>query len=156
MSFTRHQSSRLGLSGASTLLLAIAPKCPLCWLALMSTIGVSWPVSSGWLRSFVIVLSFVPLGVLLLCARRSANYFPFVLGVVAVVALYVCKFRLALDAGMYLSGAVLFGATIWGVKAITNNANEIVCRCSVRTTPDEVISTGSTSIHQTCSEVMDG
>jgi hypothetical protein len=95
----------------------------------MSTIGVTWPVGSGWLRSFVVVLSFVPLGLILVCAHQSSNYRPFILGVVAAAAMYVCKFRLALDLGMYLSGATLFGATLWSAKLGRHKTNEMICRC---------------------------
>src|SRR5690242_17604742 len=113
-----HQSRSIGVSAASTLLLAIVPKCPFCWLALVSTIGVSWPLSSLWLRSVVIALSLVPLGLLLFRARRSHDYRPFALGIIAASALYVFKFRLALDAGVYLSGAALFAVTLWSSKLI--------------------------------------
>jgi|GEM_PF-3446713 len=82
---------------------------------------------------FVIALSLVPLGVLFFCARRCTDYRPFFLGVISVIGLYVCKFRLALDAGMYMSGATLFGATVWSVKLSRNHPNETRCSCVLRT-----------------------
>jgi hypothetical protein len=124
-----HQSRSIGVSAASTLLLAIMPKCPLCWMALLATIGVSWPVSSEWLRSFVIALSLVPLALLLFRARRAHDYRPFTLGVIAATGLYVFKFWLALDAGVYLSGAALFALTLWSPKLISHRTNEITCHC---------------------------
>lgn len=126
----RLRSRSIGFSAASTLLLAIMPKCPLCWIALVSTIGVTWPVSSEWLRSFVVALSLMQLGLLLFGARRSHDYRPFLLGVIAAIALYVCKFRLALDAGVYLSGAILFCAAIWNAKLIASQPGEIICHCT--------------------------
>ena len=99
----------------------------------MSAIGVSWPVSSVFLRVFVVTLSLVPLGILFFCARSCTDYRPFFLGVMAVVGLYLCKFRLALDAGTYMSGATLFGATIWSVKLRRDHAHETRCSCVMRT-----------------------
>ena|ERR1043165_652630 len=124
-----HPSRSIGVSAASTLLLAIIPKCPLCWMALVGAIGISWPVSSEWLRLFVIALSLVPLGLLLFRARRSHDYRPFALGVIAVTALYVFKFWLALDAGVYLCGAALFAVTLWSPKLISHRTSEITCHC---------------------------
>jgi hypothetical protein len=95
----------------------------------VSTIGVSWPLSSVWLRSVVIALSLVPLGLLLFRARRSHDYRPFALGIIAASALYVFKFRLALDAGVYLSGAALFAVTLWSSKLISHRTSENTCHC---------------------------
>jgi hypothetical protein len=81
------------------------------------------------LRSFVIALSLVPLGLILFRSRRCHDYRPFLLGLSAAVALYVFKFWLALDAGVYVSGAVLFGATLWSAKLIYQRTSEISCRC---------------------------
>jgi hypothetical protein len=123
-------SKTIGVSAASTLLLAIMPKCPLCWIALVSTVGVTWPLSYAWLRSFVVTLLLVQLGLLLFGARRSHDYRPFILGAVAAIALYVCKFRLGLNAGVYLSGATLFAVTLWSAKLITYRSSEIICPCT--------------------------
>ena len=146
----RQRSRSIGLSAASTLLLAVMPKCPLCWIALMSTIGVTWPVSSGWLRSFVVAFALVPLGLLLLYAYQSHDYRPFILGLIAATALYVFKFGLALDAGMYLSGATLFGATLWSAKLSSQQSNEPRCFWSAVTchgfNPPRIVADNATSI----------
>ena len=122
---------RLGIefSAASTLLLAAIPKCPICWMTLMSTIGFTWPITSGWLRGFVVALLFGPLALLFVRAFQCRNYRPFVLGLVAAISMYLFKFQWALDMAMYLSGAMLFGATLWSAKLRRHETNELTCRC---------------------------
>jgi hypothetical protein len=151
----RLRSRSIGFSAASTLLLAITPKCPLCWMALVGTIGVSWPVSSGWLRSFAIALLLMQLGLLLFGAHRSHDYRPFLLGVGAAVALYVCKFHLELDAGVYLNGATLFGATLWTAKLIPHRTSEVICDCYPPEFHGDTAS-GCASMSSTSTEVLDG
>ena len=138
-------------------MLAIMPKCPLCWIALVSAVGLSWPINSGWLRSLTIAFSLVPLGLLLSRAHRSRDYRPLLLGLIAAIALYVFKFRIGLDVGVYSSAAALFGATLWSTKSLTAGADDISCRCF----PLEV-NAGRESPHscrpisRTSSEVLDG
>src|SRR5688500_2262910 len=169
-------STSIGFSVASTLLLAIMPKCPVCWIALVSAVGLSWPISAGWLRSLTIAFSLVPLGLLLwnahrsrdyrplllgmvaaIALNRSRDYRPLLLGMVAAIALYVCKFRLGLDSGAYLSAAVLFGATLWGAKLRPARASDIICGCfSLEVANRREIPHSCASVSHTSSEVLDG
>jgi hypothetical protein len=105
------------------------PKCPLCWIALVSAVGLSWPISSGWLQSLTIASSLVPLGLLLSRAHRSRDYRPLLLGLIAATALYVCKFRIGVDVGVYASAAALFGATLWSTKLPSAGPSDMHCRC---------------------------
>ena len=150
-------STSIGFSVASTLMLAIMPKCPLCWIALVSAVGLSWPISSGWLRSLTIAFSLVPLGLLLSRAHRSRDYRPLLLGLIAAIALYVFKFRIELDVGVYSSAAALFGATLWSTKSLKARASDMGCRCF----PLEVDTRregphSCRPISRTSSEVLDG
>ena len=150
----RFRLRSIGFSAASTLLLAIMPKCPLCWMALVGTVGVSWPVSSGWLRSFAIALLLIQSGLLLFGAHRTHDYRPFLLGLGAAIALYACKFQLALDVGVYLSGATLFGATLWAAKLIPHRTSEMTCACYPLESHSDPASGASMS--RTSTEVLDG
>jgi len=125
----KQRSSNVGLSGAATLVATAMPKCPLCWIALMSTIGVSWPLNASWLRSLTFALMLIPLGLLLFRGHSTDNYRPFLLGLIAAIAMYLCKFRLNFNPGLYLSGAILFGASLWSVRLNRQKTKEILCRC---------------------------
>ena len=140
-------SRSIVFSFASTFLLAITPKCPLCWIALLSVLGVSWPIDSSSLRSIVILLTLVPLGLLLVFTLRSRDYRPMLVGIVAAVALYAFKFRLGLDVGAYVSSAALFGATVWSAK----KRGVRPCCCSALDTEKPV-----SNLCNRSSEVLDG
>jgi hypothetical protein len=135
---------------------AIMPKCPLCWIALVSAVGLSWPISSGWLRSLTIAFSLVPLGLLLSRAHRSRDYRPLLLGLIAAIALYVFKFRIGLDVGVYSSAAALFGATLWSTKSLNAGASDISCRCFPLVNTRRESPHSCRPISRTSSEVLDG
>ena len=88
------------------------PKCPICWMGLMSALGVSSVINKAWLRPLAIMLLLLPVIALFVRARRRGGYGPFVLGIIAAAAMYFFKFELFYDPGVYLSGAALVGASI--------------------------------------------
>jgi hypothetical protein len=111
----RHKSSSIGFSAFTTLLVAAMPKCPICWMALMSAVGAGSIISSRWLQPVAIALLFVSMVTLFVLSRLKHSYGPFVLGLAAAVLIYLFKFKLNYDLGVYLSGAVLIGASIWNI-----------------------------------------
>lgn len=124
-----NQSRNIGFSALSAILVAAIPKCPLCWIALMSALGVGSAVNSNWLQPLAVALLFLPVSVLLLGARRRRGYGPFFLGLVAVIAMYLCKFRLNYDFGVYLSGATLLAASVWNIVPKHQATANIQCDC---------------------------
>ncbi len=130
---TKYRSKGIALSTFTTVLMAVMPKCPLCWIALMSTLGVGSIVTSYWMQPVAISVLLLPLAVFLLCAHRSRSYAPFYLALAAAVAMYACKFRLNSDAGVYLSGATMLGASVWNAlltrQAANKTSTETKCHC---------------------------
>ena len=118
-----------GFSAMHVILLTAMPKCPLCWMALMTTLGVGSLVGSAWLRPVAIALLVLNLGVLFVRARRLGRYGPLSLGLAASFAMYLCKFGLNYDVGAYLSAATLFGASIWNARQQYGTRVDIRCRC---------------------------
>src|SRR4030095_3721284 len=121
-------SRPIGTSAVPALLTALMPKCPICWMALMSALGVGTTVSAGWLRPITLGLLLLPIIPLVISARRSGRYRALLLAVVAASAMYFCKFQLFYDPGVYLSGLVLVGASIWNV-VIKRRTDEVRCHC---------------------------
>ena len=109
------QSSSVGFSAFTTVLIAVMPKCPICWMALMSAVGAGSIISSSWLQPVAIILLFLSVSTLFVLSHRRHSYGPFVLGLAAAVLIYVFKFKLNRDLGVYLSGAMLVGASIWNI-----------------------------------------
>ena len=125
----RRPAEHIGLSAVTVVVLAAMPKCPLCWMALMSALGVSSIINSQWLQPLAITLLLLSVGALFVRARSRHGYGPFCLGLVAAVAMYLCKFRLDSEIGVYLGGATLLGASIWNALPKRQAADKIHCHC---------------------------
>jgi hypothetical protein len=122
-------SGAIGASAISAMLTAIMPKCPICWMALMGALGVSSTINALWMRPLAVGFLLLPVGALLIRVRRRGGYGPFLLGLAGAVAMYLCKFVLFYDPGVYLSGAALVGASIWNVTNKRRTRDKTECRC---------------------------
>jgi len=125
----RPGSSTVGLSGIMTALIALMPKCPICWMALMSAFGLSWVISPSWSRPLVFGFLLVPVGLLTLSAHRARRYGPFFVGAVAAIVMYLCKFQFNYETGVYLGGIALFGASLWSVRLMRQARSDTECQC---------------------------
>jgi hypothetical protein len=122
-------SRNIGLSAITSLLIAVMPKCPICWMALMSAIGAGSAISVSWLQPAAVAMLFVSVSALFVRARSRRGYGPFILGFVAAGSLYLFKFSLNYDPGVYLSGATLLGASIWNTREKRQPAGNVHCDC---------------------------
>jgi hypothetical protein len=95
----------------------------------MSALGVGPAINSNWLQPLVVALLFLPVSILLAGARRRRGYGPFFLGLVAAITMYLCKFKLNYEFGVYLSGAALLGASVWNMVPKAQVAADIRCDC---------------------------
>jgi hypothetical protein len=95
----------------------------------MSTLGLGSVIGSRWLQPLAIILLLLSASALLLSARRRRSYGPFCLGLLAVVAMYLCKFKFDYAAGVYLSGVTLLGATVWNALPKRRAASDVKCHC---------------------------
>src|SRR5438477_351089 len=127
-SLGRH--TRAGLPAIASMLVAPMPKCPLCLMALTSTLGVNLSIFSIWLQPIAIALLSVSALVLFVRARRTSVYGPFLLALAAAIAMYVCKFRLDSAIGVQFSAAILFAGSVWSALSARSCANVADCHCS--------------------------
>lgn len=123
------RSRSIGFSAMPAILLAAIPKCPLCWMALMSAVGAGSSISSSWLQPLTVALLLFSVSALFVRARRLRRYVPFSLGLLAAVAIYLCKFRFNYEVGVYLSAATLLVASIWNVLSEQPATDDARCRC---------------------------
>jgi len=121
-------SGAIGASAISAMLIAIMPKCPICWMALMGALGVSSMINAVWMRPLAVGFLLFPVGALFIRVQRQ-RYGPFFLAFAGAVAMYLCKFVLFYDPGVYLSGAALIAASIWNVTNKRRTRDETECRC---------------------------
>ena len=122
-------SKAIGFPVIATVLAAAMPKCPLCWLVLMSTLGIGPVIGSQWLQPIMISLLVLSTAGLFVRARRLSVYGPFILGVTAAIAMYLCKFKFNYDIGVYLSGVILVSAAVWNVMAKPRSKDDATCHC---------------------------
>ena len=126
----RNQSRNIKLSALVAVLIAAMPKCPICWMALVSALGAGSVINASWSQPLAAVFLFLPVSFLLARARRRHGYGPFFLGLIAAIAIFLCKFRLNYDIGVYLGGAILLGASVW--DALPKAGQQTVCSVTVR------------------------
>jgi len=122
-------SRAVGFPVITTVLAAAMPKCPLCWLVLMSALGVGPVIGSQWLQPITIGLLLLSVGGLLVRARRLSAYGPFILGLAAAVAMYLCKFNFNYDLGVYLSAVTLVAAAAWNILPKRRRDDDVQCQC---------------------------
>ena len=104
----------------SAVLLAVAPKCPLCWAAYMSafgSLGISIQIPyQPWLLPLMAGLLLVNLAALFLRARR--RYGPFSLCFSGVAAIVAGKFVLVSGTPLMTLGlAAIVAGSLWSASA---------------------------------------
>jgi hypothetical protein len=98
-------------------------------MALMSAIGAGSTISLSWLQPVSVAMLLISVSALFIRARSRRGYGPFILGFVAAASLYLFKFSLNYDPGIYLSGATLLGASIWNTRERRRPAGNVHCDC---------------------------
>ena len=91
----------------------LLPKCPLCWIALLSAVGLRSALAA-WLLYPLALACLAPAGALLaMQARRHRAWGPFWLYVPAAILLLVGKFYLAGSGVVVAAAGLLAVAIMW-------------------------------------------
>src|ERR1041384_4352548 len=98
------QLQGLGYSTVTVLLTAAMPKCPLCWAALMSAVAVGPAINFYWLRPVAVLLLLISIAVAFFRSRMREAFGPFYVTVAAAISMYLFKFTLNHDGGVYEAG----------------------------------------------------
>lgn len=102
----------------SSALLAIAPKCPICFLAYFGVFGVASTTASqyrAWILPLTVVSLALTVGALTFQSRGKHGRVPAVLGLMAAVLILVGKFVIENQAVAIVALAVLVTAVGWRV-----------------------------------------
>ncbi len=108
--------TRAAWTGLPASALTALPACPACYPAyagVLSSLGLGALNSVGAQAILTVALLIGALGALFYRARTRRGLGPFVLGLVAAVALIGSKFVLGWEPGTYGGVAVLIGACVW-------------------------------------------
>ena len=112
-----------------TLILGLLPKCPLCLMALATSVGLGYFVQTGWLVPLTVACFVVALMSLAIRARRQRNYTPLVLGVFAVAIIFVGRYQLNHGALLYAGLALLVFASFWRAGSKKRVSPGTGCEC---------------------------
>lgn len=126
------EQPRLKLSGITVLpalITVMLPKCPLCWMGILSVLGVNSAVNFVWLQSLTVFFLILCLISLAFRARQNDNYAPLILGAAASGAIYSFKFLFDYERGVYIAGAMLAAASIWSISARKKKRAASKCDC---------------------------
>lgn len=121
------QWQSVGFSTVPAVLTVAAPKCPLCWAALMSAIAVGPAINFQWLRPVAVTLLLASVVASFFQSRTRDAYAPFYVTVVAAFSMYLFKFTLGYNPGVYLAAATLFVASVW--NAWPKHSSKRDCPC---------------------------
>ncbi|SRR5260221_10042702 len=97
---------------------ALLPKlvCPACWpayVALLSSVGLGFLLSTAYLFPLTVVFLMLTVITLGFRAGRRRGFGPLVLGICGAVGVLVSKFLLDLNVGTYAAVGLLIFASLW-------------------------------------------
>lgn len=126
------QRQRTILMTISAALFAVAPKCPICFLAYFGVFGVAtasasayraWllPITAFWLALTIAMLAFQ--------RRGKPRYGPAALGLVAALLLMIGKFAAESQIMAFVAVLTLFGAAIWRARTQLQKSPQLCFQC---------------------------
>jgi hypothetical protein len=130
MSVLQSKVRSLGLGVVPAFAVAMLPKCPLCWMAILGALGLGSIISLAWLQGLTILFLAVALGALAFRARRIHRYGPLLLGAAAAAAVYFFKFVVDLETAVYAAGASLIAASVWNSLLRPRGPAPAGCNCA--------------------------
>jgi len=112
---SRWKQGLLALPGVG---FSILPKlaCPLCWPAyagVLTSIGLGFLISAAYLLPLTAAFLFLAVAALAFRANKRRGYGPFLLGVVAGIAVLLGKFAWESKVTMYTALGLLVVASLW-------------------------------------------
>lgn len=121
---------RLNFALVPALGVAALPKCPICLMALLSSVGLGGLIEVRWLLPLMFILLGAAVGILAFRARSRRGLGPFYVGLLAAFILLLSKFYFDNQPSMYVGAALLIGASVWNsLPKRRPRAGQSDCRC---------------------------
>jgi len=125
------QHHRGALLTVSSALVAVAPKCPICFLAYFGIFGVASASATAyrtWLPLVAAIWLILTITILLF-PLKEVRYCPLLLGALAALAVFAGKFLLDNRVLVFSGIAGLVIATIWRSRSRRSIATALCERC---------------------------
>ena len=126
------KQQRTTLMAISSALLAVAPKCPICFLAYFGVFGVATASASlyrVWLPPLTAIWLALTVGMLFFRPGDRRRYGPGWLGIFAAFAVLVGRFVGDYPALVYAGIATLVVAVIWRTSIRSSGSTESCAQC---------------------------
>jgi len=126
------KNRRTALLTISSALFAVAPKCPICFLAYFGIFGVATASASvyrAWLPPITALWLALTIAMLAFQRRGKRRYGPAIMGVVAALLLLVGKFVLDSQAMTFAGIIALLGAAAWRARIQPPISTDGCSRC---------------------------
>jgi FtsH-binding integral membrane protein len=94
-------------------ILALTPKCPLCFFMILGASGAAGAAAAAWMPAAMIVSLAVSVIAVFLRSRMERRYGPAVVALIAAVTIVTGKFVIQSSAAVYAGAAALFIAAIF-------------------------------------------
>jgi hypothetical protein len=123
---------RTAVMTISSALLAVAPKCPICFLAYFGIFGVATSTASeyrAWLPPLTAIWLVFTVGMLVFKQGGQRRYGPALLGFLAAVALLAARFILNDQLPVYAGIAALVVAAGWRAWCLRPTPGESCRQC---------------------------
>jgi hypothetical protein len=123
---------RTRLMAVSSVVLAVAPKCPICFLAYFGIFGVATASASVyrvWLPPLTTIWLALTVGMLFFQRGGQRRYGPGLLGIFAGLAVFVGRFVFDYQALVYAGIAALVVAVAWRTWSRRSASTESCSQC---------------------------
>ena len=122
---------RTTLMAISTVLLAVAPKCPICFLAYFGIFGVATASASVYRMWLPPIMGFwlaLTIAMLAIQRRGQRRYGPALIGLVAALLVFTGKFIIDSQVMTFAGIVALLGAAVWRAR-IQPISTEVCSQC---------------------------
>jgi hypothetical protein len=94
-------------------ILALTPKCPLCFFMILGASGAAGAAAAAWMPAAMVVSLVISVAAVFLRSRLERRYGPAVVALIAAVTIVTGKFVIQSTAAVYAGAAALFIAAIF-------------------------------------------
>ena len=122
---------RTTLMAISSVLLAVAPKCPICFLAYFGIFGVATASASVYRMWLPPIMGFwlaLTIAMLAIQRRGQRRYGPALIGLVAALLVFTGKFIIDSQVMTFAGIVALLGAAVWRAR-IQPISTEVCSQC---------------------------